>query len=471
MAAGVAMRVEELRHAVAERFGLELDPQRAEAVLALLQEKLHDLGTGSPDEQLRWLLRSPDGLRQLAPELTVGETYFFRHPEQLDAVVATAIPDRMARRAPERTLRIVSAGCAGGEELYSVAILLRERVPELLSWDLHLEGLDVNPTMVEKARRAEYTSWSLRRTPPALQASYFLPRGGRFCLRQAIRDMARFEVRNLLERGEELWSPGSVDVILCRNVLMYFTPPAASAIVARFEAALAPGGFLFLGSAESLRDLSEGFATRDADEAFFYQRLEPARAAAPPPPARHGPPPPPLPAIAPAAAPPKVAELLELLRQERFADVLAAIPEGREDRGGPELALLRAVALSGQGEDTRAEQLARELVDRDPLDAEAHYLLALCRQRLGDPAGAQRHAEIAAYLDPTFSLPHLQLGILWRRRGNARRAQHELEQAEALVQSDDEERLVLFGGGFNREALIALCRAQREGGTHREEAS
>jgi chemotaxis protein methyltransferase CheR len=126
----------------------------------------------------------------------------------------------------------------------------------------------------------------------------------------------------------------------------------------------------------------------------------------------------------------------------------------------PEALLLRAALLTHSGQLDVAERMCAELLELDELNAGAHYLLALCREGAGDRAAAIDHDQVAVYLDPAFAMPRLHMGLLARRAGQRAVARRELGLALPLLQREDAARLLLFGGGFNRDTLAALCRAE-----------
>jgi chemotaxis protein methyltransferase CheR len=151
----------------------------------------------------------------------------------------------------------------------------------------------------------------------------------------------------------------------------------------------------------------------------------------------------------------------DLLREERFAEashLLGGLPAA-SDRD-PDVLLLSAALFTHRGRWTEAERACHRLLDADELSAGAHYLLALCREGSLDWSGALNHHQLAIYLDPGFAMPRLRLGLLARQTGDRAAAQRELRHAETLLQREDVSRLLLFGGGFSREALVALCRAE-----------
>jgi chemotaxis protein methyltransferase CheR len=277
---------------------------------------------------------------------------------------------------------------------------------------------------------------------------------------------------------------------------------------------LLPGGFLFLGPAETLRGLSQDFHLRHSHETFYYQRRLPDERVAVPAggaglePTRvetwgrvlaaadeswvaaigqaseriarlsRG-------VSAPAsldpgdehrrrggrAVPPENAAggdlgtARELVRQERFEDaldILQTLPRGEGQ--DPDVQLLHAVILTNQGRVAEAEQLCRQVLAGDELNAEAHYLLALCREHAGEYATAVEEDRTAIYLDPQFAMPHLHLGLLARRTGDREAALRAFRQAAALLPREDAPRILLFGGGFSRELLVQLCQAELRAG-------
>jgi chemotaxis protein methyltransferase CheR len=499
-AAAVPEQVERFRGLIAARLGLQFEDAR----MAWLAEVLGRRADASGLTMELYLVRlqaaaAPAELGALAHELTVGETYFFRNIEQFSALRERVVPERMRAGGARRCLRILSAGCASGEEPYSIAMTLRELVADA-SCELQIRAVDLNPTSLEKARRARYTTWSLRETPLAMQQRWFRPDGAGVVLHDTIRASVKFEARNLGEDDADLWQPGAYDVVFCRNVLMYFTPQGTQAVVARIARALAPGGVLFLGSAETLRGLSQDFHLQHTHGSFYYQRkeaVEPAPTAG-----RKGASDAAQPTLAavvddsgswveaigrasnrvraltdtpaPSGAPSaltarpwNLGPALELFQQERFAHALSlvhALPDDAAD--DPNVLLLHAVLLAHSGEFSTAEATCHRLLAIDELNAGAHYVLALCREGLDDRRGAADNDQFAVYLDPTFAMPRMHLGLLARRTGDREAMRRELGQAVTLLQREDASRLLLFGGGFRREALLALCRAelQRCGG-------
>ncbi len=485
--AGVA-DVERFRAAVARRLGLQFDDGKLGLLGEVLQRRL---GRRSAFDYLSSLEDSPpsDEIGALARELTVGETYFFRNNEQFRALGALVLPELMRAERRPKVLRLLSAGCASGEEAYSLAIVARETILDP-SWDVLIRAVDVNPAALERAARARYSSWALRETSPEIRQRWFHTDGREAMLVEAARTAVKFERKNLAAEDPELWRPAAYDVIFCRNVIMYFAPEPMRAVIARIVEALAPGGFLFLGHAETLRGISDDFHLRHSHETFYYQRKQSGERAVIPaiPPARTSCPflapdeafadawvdairhatervaallPSPTAADPRPAVPPAWdrAGTIDLLRRERFAEALAWVrqPQPSACDADPDKLLLEATLLAHTGRIEAAEDVCRRLLSIDELNAGAHYVLALCREQVGDRAAAAEHDRVAIYLDSGFAMPRLHLGLLARRAGDPGAARRELAWALVLLKQEDASRLLLFGGGFNREALMALC--------------
>ena len=491
--------LERFRDLIARSVGLQFEDAKFGFLADVLRRRLEASRQRSDVYLARLEARvSPDDVRALAEELTVGETYFFRHVEQYRAFAEIALPDRLrCAKAAGTRLQILSAGCASGEEPYSLAMAVQDTAIDR-STSVSILGVDINAAALEKARRGRFSAWVLRDTPPDVQQRWFRVEGREFIVDDTVRSAVRFEVCNLADEHSELWQPESQDIVFCRNVLMYFTPANAQALVGRLASALRPGGYLFLGHAETLRGLSNDFHLQHTHGTFYYQRrdrlaVSSGHTTAAPSMASSRPmvftdlagaswvetirraseriealvnvPDQPRSSRARSTRRPtpawEIGLVLELFREERFADALGLIdafpPESGRDT---EVLLLRAVLLTHSGQLAEAERTCERLLEIDELNAGAHYLLALCREGSGDRPRAVYHDQVAIYLDPGFAMPHLHLGVLSRRTDGRVTARRELEQAIMLLQREDAARLLLFGGGFSREALVALCRAE-----------
>ncbi len=203
-------------------------------------------GVPDPAGYLALLEESEAEWAALESEITIGETFFFRYAEQFAALRGTILPERIAARSDERRLRIWSAGCSTGPETYSVGIVLHELLGDRLpDWRIGLTGTDINRDVLAVARRAVYGSWALRTLGAEERERYFRPgpREGTFALRSEFRGLARFEPQNLMSLldGTASLALTDYDLILCRNVLIYFHPDVVQALVRAWRSACGPG--------------------------------------------------------------------------------------------------------------------------------------------------------------------------------------------------------------------------------------
>jgi chemotaxis protein methyltransferase CheR len=196
-------------------------------------------------------------LEAAVESLTTNETYFFREPNQLRAFSEEVLPLLATRNAGARRLRVWSAGCSTGEECYTLAILVQQS-GWFRGWEIEVFGSDISRKVLTAARHAEYSPSALRATSEELQRTYFKLVGGRFAPRADIRALVSFGHLNLLD-GEILKGFPQVDVVFCRNVMIYFDLAARRRVLKTFYERLVPGGFLFLGHSESLINTTADF--------------------------------------------------------------------------------------------------------------------------------------------------------------------------------------------------------------------
>jgi chemotaxis protein methyltransferase CheR len=392
-----------------------------------------------------------------------------------------------ARRA-HKELRLLSAACSSGEEPYSMAMVAHETIGDP-SWKVSVRAVDVNPSALERALRGRYSVWALRETPADMRAKRFRENGRDVTLDDTVRAMVAFEQANLASENASLWQPAAYDVIFCRNALMYFEPDQMRAVIERIARSLSPGGFLFLGHAETLRGVSNHFHLCNTNETFYYQLkngTEPRRERIVQfVPRQVGPRMPQagqdvawfdeirraserVAALLPGANAPEAAQesprpfnsalALDLLRQERFAEALHHVRvEARRPRQDIDALLLEAVLLVHCGQIEAADDVVSRLLRFNEHNAAAHYIRALCREQAGAHGAAIEHNRAAANLDPTFAMPRLHLGLLMRRSGDREVARREFAQALELFGREGDSRILMFGGGFGRQALIDLC--------------
>ena len=233
--------------------GMELPEIRiADLARVINVAKTESLFTSNDELYLYWsdLVRGRDSLKRAIAGLTVGETYFFRDSAQFDALESRVIPELIEQRSQSRSLRIWSAGCSTGEEPYSLAILLENFSQKLVGWDVSILATDVNPTSLETGRKGIYGPWSFRQAPAGVRERYFTPVGPRFAIHPSLRAKVRFAELNFGEAFPAQLPLSDIDLILCRNVLIYLSRGAIERVALRFHQALAAHGWLVVAPSE-----------------------------------------------------------------------------------------------------------------------------------------------------------------------------------------------------------------------------
>ena len=203
--------------------------------------------------------------------LTTNETSFFRDQTPFDLLRDELLPSLLRARQQERKLRIWSAGCSSGQELYSVAMLLHRAFPQLESWNVELLGTDLNAEMVRRAESGVYNGLEVSRGIPSEYRTYLSACGRDFEIDAQLRRRVRFMQLNLIEPWPDL---GLFDVILLRNVLIYFDVNSKAEVLSRIEGQLRSPGYLFLGGTETTLNVHCGFERVQAERANCYRLRE-----------------------------------------------------------------------------------------------------------------------------------------------------------------------------------------------------
>ncbi len=249
-----------LRRLMHERAAIVLEPGKEYLALSRLDPIARHAGVGSVAE-LVGVLRGEDAASQLHEEvvdaLTTNETTFFRDFSPFESLRTQVLPELIERRRRLRSAAIWSAGCSSGQEPYSIAMAIREDFPELLTWQLRILGTDISPSVLDRARRGRYGQLEVNRGLPAhLLVRHFTRVGMEWEIEEPIRRMVRFERHNLVHEWPTM---PPFDLVLMRNVMIYFDVDTKRDVLARMRRQLAPEGYLLLGASETTYNLSEDF--------------------------------------------------------------------------------------------------------------------------------------------------------------------------------------------------------------------
>lgn len=347
---------------IERRLGMRCSGARADSIVDDVRRAMVAAGVDDPVVYARRLDRDRSLLDTIAETLRVGETYFLREADQLRVVTERVLPTLAADRTPQRPLQVWSAGCASGEEAYSIAITL-ETVG--LAGRARILATDRSATALAAAERGVYGGWSLRTVDDSGRDTYFTSAadGTRSAVVDRLRTDITFRKHDLIADPY----PTDQDVVVCRNVLLYLTPEHGAAVVARLAASLAPGGWLLLGSADPHHDAATLLEPVRTAAGVLYRRPE-GRAGA----TGHRP---------------------ATRKREPPAPAGCTCAASREDGDLPDALARCARALA-----------------QHPLDARLHGLHATLLLDAGQPARARGAATGALFLAPELAGVHLVLG-------------------------------------------------------------
>ena len=367
----------------------------------------------------------------LGAELIIGETHFFRIAPQMQALRAVVLPDIAARRADARRLGIWSAGCSTGEEAYTLAILLHETLPRSVPWDVQLLATDLSHRAIAVARRAVYGEWSFRETPDTARARYFTADGTRWRLSDSIKEMVRFSHLNLMTDAFPAPYPDgpNLDLILCRNVTIYFSPEACHRLYERLAYTLSPGGWLILGPSDPTPSLPTMLEPVPVPGAVLWRRVA---------------------GVAPREAP--------------------SAPKAGKSPVVPALASSRVKLNTGMGgnhplrmgEPGQSRPTARAdgapaslepLSEAGTSEIEVHLLIGLKHLDAGVVPEAIASLRRAAYLDSSHSMAHFGLGKAYLHGGDTSRARAAFSHTRRLLAAMPLDQLIAGGGDMTAEEL------------------
>jgi chemotaxis protein methyltransferase CheR len=447
---------------VTARFGLNFPKERWPDLERRTADYLRSTGMSLETGKLAELVSrraKPDELQAFANHLTIGETHFFREVRGLEILTSHIVPNWMEQHGADerRFLRIWSAGCATGEEPYSIAMALREKVSARMQRRIAVFGTDLNTNSIRIARKGIYGEWSFRGVPSALKSKYFRPgEKGRWVISPDIQQAVSFHYFNLAGDIYPQWfSPTTaMDIIYCRNVLMYLTPEGMNRAIERFHHCLAPGGWLIVSAAEHSAALASRFETVRLPGLTLYRKK----------------PSPSVPAVtAQQDIPLPASETLVTsfsqtsipnagdFRTQSVERLESIISEPLD--GAPEVLEL-ARAHADQGRLDEASGWCEKAISQNRTDAGAYYLLAAIRQEQGRLEEAANLLRKALYYEPKLAVVHYALGNLFLKQRNLRDAGKHLSNAWNILADCRREDVVPQSGGLTAGRLRELVRSQ-----------
>lgn len=400
-----------LRDLLAGYSGIHLDTAQQRVLEAGLTQRMALSGeTLDTYERRISSAAGRDELQRLVELIANHETFFFRNGPHLRALRETILLELQRRKAPGAPIRIWSAGCATGEEAYSLAIIALETFGRTLNTPLEIWATDISDLALEKARAGFYRGRSLNNVTPLLLERYFQRRDDGYLVSDAVRSLVRFAQVNLLD----VFPPAAygIDAIFCQNVTIYFRPETRRGLMERFHRCLPDDGLLFLGFSETLWNVFDGFRSREVAGAYIYQKVTL--------------PPPQLPA-APVAPAPRRAEAAPTPRRSA-ARATPQLPAAQDD----DARIQKASAMLDSGNAVGALESLRGIHPNSAQAPRALVLMARAHADRGDMDLALAEARGALEIDALRDDAYLLIGTIYARQQQWSDAIRELERARYL---------------------------------------
>jgi chemotaxis protein methyltransferase CheR len=429
--------LDELTELLARRTGFVLSPSRGPDAESAIRRAMTKAGVADVERYRAMLETGALSLDDAIAELVIGETYFMREPDQFSVIRGEILPEIAARK---QMIRCWSAGCATGEEPYSLAIALDELG---LADRADVRGTDISQAALARARRGVYGSWALRTAEPAFVERWFRRDGKQFVLADDVRKRVRFTALNLAhdDYPSATTGIGVEDLILCRNVLLYFDRPTIEQVAQRLYASLADGGWLVCGSSDPPLAGCAPLSPVVTKHGVFYRRLAA------------------LPAAEPVDAPTDhLAEARKALRANT-PDEAVGLLRGRLD---PDAWLVRLRARAASAGSPAAAAESAQAVLGHPLSVELHHLRAMLLIDAGRLDDALASIRRVLYLDRSLAVPHWALGTVLENTGDLAGAARAYRNAADLAAAHERDELLPLANGGTAGQLVDAARRALE---------
>jgi len=425
------------------RTGIPITAQRQPYVEAGIRRAMLRLKVTDIPTLRERVAANPEALDEIIKELAVGETYFFREPSHFEFVRRRFLPELFEGRGEEHVVRAWSAGCSTGEEPYSLAILFEDQG---IAGRSKILASDVSRPAIEMARLGTYRSWSLRGEGAAQARPFLTFHDARWHLDERIKERVEFRLLNLVadpfpSHVSGVWE---MDLIFCRNVLIYFSRETIGHVAKKLAESLAPGGVLVTGPSDPLLANLAPLEAFMAKEGVFYRRRELAMAA-----------------VATNLRPHTLPCTPAIV--ESPGRVVEPAPRASEKGKATEAMMVRDVRELGNLDVEEAAVACEKALALYPLSTELRYLHAHLLLSLGQTQEAEREARRVLYLDRTLAVGHALLGTILKRRGDLEAARRSFRNAwricaampaEAEVPLADGESAGILGGAAASEVSL-----------------
>jgi chemotaxis protein methyltransferase CheR len=432
-----------------DKTGIVLSRQQLELLSDAIDSRINKFGFKDIDSYLSALttdLRYRDEFKSLVSQATVNESYFFRDPEQMKYLEKSFFPKiiKKRRESGSKTLRIWSAGCSSGQEIYSIAMILDQLIPDYECWNIHLLGTDIDTSVIQKAIEGKYTAWSIRNVENTPYAKYFTEQQGEFSLAKKIKNRVMFLYHNLSAGGYPSFLNGtsSLDLIVCRNVFLYIDKKIAKNVIDKFGKCLVDGGVLLLGVVDMLNFQNKRLEKKQNHGVSFYEKSKftinkppvgiiesaakkkvenkPVKAKA----------------IASDVKSSLFAITQRLLKEESWGELAALADEkDMEADVDADILLSKALALANMGKLDDAMEQCLLAEKKEDLNARNFLIQSLIHREKNEFLDAEKKIKQAIFLDKDFVDAYYCLGSLYLRQNNISAG---LKQLRIAVRKIDE---------------------------------
>lgn len=463
---------------ISARLGLEFPESRHSSVLRNLASASVVFGFKDFNEFIKWLLTvdlKKDEIVELASYLTITETFFWREPNVFSAFIDFIIPELLKlKKDGDRTIRIWSAGCSTGEEPYSLAIALQRCIPDIKDWNIKILATDINPKALKKATTGIYTKWSFRNCPSWLQSGYFRNLGNeRYEIVPKIKEMVTFKNLNLTEDVFPSFTNDthSMDIIFCRNVLMYFTDEWVSRISRNLFKTLNRDGWFVVASCELSSYVFPQFRPVNFHDAILYRKGDNDFNTVDFSPIAF------VPEKNKSAGDEEMKHFLStdtgnvnnpFIIPDHVVDLTMSEMENVTDKGliadqfmAVDM-IFKISRLANKGQLQEALSLCNEGIVKDKLDIGLYYLRASILQELDSHNDAIVSLRQAIYLDPNFIMGHFALGNLFIRQNKMRNARNHFKNVLDLISNLENDDIIPESDGLSVKYIKDIVKVNLE---------
>lgn len=478
-----------------EESGISFDKHGSQSLQFAIHERIQKRGHDSYQEFYNFLKFHPEGwleIKELLDLVTIGETYFFRNSHQFDVLMRSVLPEIIQRKmySQDKSIRVWSAGCSTGDEPYSVAMAILELLPSYKSWNISILGTDINRNALNRAKEAVYKERTVSYLPEGYLDKYFRKIGANYILNDNVKKLVEFECHNLAKVSFVLEKMQNLDIIFCRNVFIYFDSQAIRKVIEKFYECLNKDGYLFIGHAETLWEISNKFEVVMFPQTFIYKKaLHPVKEELIQP--FIGVPEIKLEKFIPHALAEEVKENPEVSVEpvEVIAKSLEAKPsEIKEelkslyeqavrffnekeyqkslslfdkiiarDKNHIRAYFVKATILANQGKYKEAIDELKKITEVDNLYTEAYYLLGVLFYKTEDFKGAEAQFKKVIYIDPGIVLAYFNLGNIYLYQKKLKDAIREFNNVIKLLKEKPKEEEIRFCEGLDVDFLLRAC--------------